>query len=337
MSMSTLTRCSSTPSADTLVKAAGSTRRTRPCSTTGPPQRSMRTALPGGACSASVVSSSATTSSRDTSPISISGVPSATVASLVTCTFSTRPGHRRAQLEGGRRRGRRAHHAQRHARLLQVVARHVLAFDRRFQFLLRRLHRQAVAVSLVGATKPCCASCSLRLQVVARALQRHACGLHALAACSTRPAAPSTRAAVRAGCVRPAAASAPAAARQHVAGLDLVAFAQRDARSRPASGADTHVAVGQPGARVLVDRGLEGPGWPGQFHRPAAAARRPRPAGQRQAPRRRRRVIQVVRFMSPGPHSLVFSAATMSSGRCAGAPPARWPAPATTTHSAAQA
>ena len=35
MSISTLTRCSSTPSVDILVKAAGSTRRTRPASVPG--------------------------------------------------------------------------------------------------------------------------------------------------------------------------------------------------------------------------------------------------------------------------------------------------------------
>ena len=46
MSISTLTRCSSMPSADTLVNAAGSTRRTRP-STGGPPQRSITTRRPG--------------------------------------------------------------------------------------------------------------------------------------------------------------------------------------------------------------------------------------------------------------------------------------------------
>ena len=43
------TRCSSTPSAETLVNAAGSTSRTRPSSVPTPPQRSMRTGLPGAA------------------------------------------------------------------------------------------------------------------------------------------------------------------------------------------------------------------------------------------------------------------------------------------------
>ena len=47
MSISTLTRCSSTPSAETFVKAAGSTRRTRPSSAPSPPQRSIRTRRPG--------------------------------------------------------------------------------------------------------------------------------------------------------------------------------------------------------------------------------------------------------------------------------------------------
>jgi hypothetical protein len=160
-------------------------------------------------------------------------VPSATVASLVWCTFSTRPGHRRAQLEGTGPPPCCARQAQRHARLLQFVARHVLAFDRGFQFLLRRLHRQAVAGQLGGRDETLLRQLFAALEVVARALQRHARGLHALAGLRTAGLVPSTRAAVRAGCVRPAAASAPAAARHHVAGLDLVAFAQRDARQPP--------------------------------------------------------------------------------------------------------
>ena len=47
MSISTRTRCSSTPSAETLVNAAGSTRRTRPSSGPSPPQRSIRTGAAG--------------------------------------------------------------------------------------------------------------------------------------------------------------------------------------------------------------------------------------------------------------------------------------------------
>ena len=89
--MSTFTRCSSTPSAETLVNAPGSTLRTRPCSTPGPPQRSMRTGAPGRACRASVVSSGATTSRRVVSPSSSSGAPSATRPSLACATRSTRP------------------------------------------------------------------------------------------------------------------------------------------------------------------------------------------------------------------------------------------------------
>jgi len=90
MSISTLTRCSSMPNADTFVKAAGSTRRTRP-STAGPPQRSITTGRPGWACTASVVSSSLSTSMRCGSPTSSRAAPAGTVASLAWTTRSTTP------------------------------------------------------------------------------------------------------------------------------------------------------------------------------------------------------------------------------------------------------
>ena len=91
MSINTRTRCSSTPSAETLVNAAGSTLRTRPSKVPAPPHRSMTTRLPTLAASASVVSSSVTTSMRCVSPTSISGVPSATAPSLACSTRKTRP------------------------------------------------------------------------------------------------------------------------------------------------------------------------------------------------------------------------------------------------------
>ena len=62
-SMSTLTRCSSTPSAETFMKPDGSTRRTRPSSGWPPPHCSMSTGAPGGTRTASVDSRSATISS----------------------------------------------------------------------------------------------------------------------------------------------------------------------------------------------------------------------------------------------------------------------------------
>ena len=57
-----LTRCSSTPSAEILVKATGSTTRTFARSTLPPPQPSSSIRLPGLIFTASVDSTSTTTS-----------------------------------------------------------------------------------------------------------------------------------------------------------------------------------------------------------------------------------------------------------------------------------
>ena len=78
----TLTRCSSTPSAEMRVNADGSTRSTWPDSG-GPPQPSMVTGAPGTMRTASIDSTSTTTSSAEGSPISTERRPAATGPSLV--------------------------------------------------------------------------------------------------------------------------------------------------------------------------------------------------------------------------------------------------------------
>ena len=90
-SATTLTRCSSTPSADTLVKAAGSTRRTLACSGSPPPHCSNSTGVPGGIAAPSRERTSTTTSRSAGSPISITGVPAATERAFSSKTRSTRP------------------------------------------------------------------------------------------------------------------------------------------------------------------------------------------------------------------------------------------------------
>ena len=82
MSATTLTRCSSTPRAEILVKAAGSTSRTRASSGCGPPHCSSSTRAPGVSAAPSRDSSSMTTSRSAGSPTSSSGVPAVTGRSL---------------------------------------------------------------------------------------------------------------------------------------------------------------------------------------------------------------------------------------------------------------
>ena len=84
-------RCSSTPSADTLVKPPGSTRRTCACSVPAPPQCNSRTGVPGRNCTASADSTSASISSWAVSPISISACPTVTGVALSSVRLSTTP------------------------------------------------------------------------------------------------------------------------------------------------------------------------------------------------------------------------------------------------------
>jgi hypothetical protein len=83
----TRTRCSSIPSADTLRNPAGSTRVTWRAV---PPHPSIRTAAPFSICMASVDRRSATTSRLNGSPISTSGAPAWTNASLSWVPHSCR-------------------------------------------------------------------------------------------------------------------------------------------------------------------------------------------------------------------------------------------------------
>ena len=87
----TQTRCSSTPSAETLVKPAGSTTRTTPSSVPTPPQRSNRTRVPAPMRTASADNRSTSTSSTLESPISMSDWPALTVPSLLCVILSTCP------------------------------------------------------------------------------------------------------------------------------------------------------------------------------------------------------------------------------------------------------
>ena len=162
--MSTFTRCSSTPRADTLVNAAGSTLRTRPCSTPGPPQRSMRTGLPARTCKASVDKSGATTSSCVVSPSSTSTAPSATAPSLACATRSTRPdtGARTSNtrapsaLPGRCTTSSAARACARSARAARWSCCATSTSLRASSTVRRSASRRA------GATKPCCANCSVR-------------------------------------------------------------------------------------------------------------------------------------------------------------------------------
>ncbi len=90
-SISTFTRCSSTPRADTLVKPEGSTRRTVAASVSAPPQPSTSTRMPGFTRTASVESRSETISMWRGSPISTSGSPAGTTLSLSRRRRSTTP------------------------------------------------------------------------------------------------------------------------------------------------------------------------------------------------------------------------------------------------------
>lgn len=78
----TLTRCSSTPSADTFVNAEGSTSRTRASYSREPPQWLSRAIMPGWTSVASSVSNSTRTSNWDGLAISNKGVPMVTIVSL---------------------------------------------------------------------------------------------------------------------------------------------------------------------------------------------------------------------------------------------------------------
>ena len=84
------TRCSSMPSAETLVKPAGSTRVTLAVSG-GPPQPSTVALAPSRTFTASVERYSTTSSRFSGSPMSTSGVPARTTRSLSWMSRSTRP------------------------------------------------------------------------------------------------------------------------------------------------------------------------------------------------------------------------------------------------------
>jgi len=195
------------------------------------------------------------------------------VASLATCTFSTRPATGAFSSKGG--------HIARHE---LEQARDVPAFDRGFQFLLRRLHRQAVAGQLGGRDKTLLRQLFAALEVIACALQRHARSVHALAGLRHRG--------LRAFHARQLFAPAALVEQRrqhrlqpchHVTGLEFVAFLQRDAQQPPRQRRRHAVAVGQPRARVLVHRGLEGPrGCAGQFHRQRPRRKGPGHERQRQ-------------------------------------------------------
>ena len=79
------------PSADTLVKATGSTRVTVPGMGAAPLPVVSNTAAPGNTCRTSPESTSITASIAAVSPISSSDCPAVTGAALSRCSFSTWP------------------------------------------------------------------------------------------------------------------------------------------------------------------------------------------------------------------------------------------------------
>ncbi|KAF5028735.1 hypothetical protein DSECCO2_655940 [anaerobic digester metagenome] len=87
----TLTRCSSTPMAETLVNPPGSTTVTLARRLPSPPQCSMRARAPGVTATASVESSSISISRSFGSPTSMIGVDAATARAFSSITDRTYP------------------------------------------------------------------------------------------------------------------------------------------------------------------------------------------------------------------------------------------------------
>ena len=79
------------PRAETLVKPAGSMRRTTAASSPSPPQPTMRACVPGSIATASGDRRSTATSRSCTAPIWTSSVPACTTCSLCVTPPSTTP------------------------------------------------------------------------------------------------------------------------------------------------------------------------------------------------------------------------------------------------------
>ncbi len=267
------------------------------------------------ACSASVVSISATTSSRVVSPISTSGVPSATVALADLRTAQHRAGHRRAHarrraaVAGCPRRSAAARRAPAPARARRRGARRPAASTS----LLRRRDGQAVVFELgrrhEALLRQLLAAPQLQLRLLLRDLARVRCARPRArrCACAASTRASSSRS-VRSSCIGDStgvsvATTAPAS----------TASPSRSAMraSRAGQRRRHDVAIEQSRLAVFVDR------W---SRRPVARARdldlhRPR----RERPGRAGRCTPATEppdqplVFSSSCQSLVFNAATMSS------------------------
>jgi hypothetical protein len=141
-----------------------------------------------------------------------------------------------------------AHRAQRGARLLQLVAAMWPSSTAASSSFCAACTARRSVSSLVGATKPCCASCSLRCRSLRAALQRHrAPSMRAGARCTLGLCGLDARCCSRG--VRSSSSggstgvSAPARRPP-----DRVALAQRDARQPPGQRCRDHVAVGAGGS-----------------------------------------------------------------------------------------
>jgi hypothetical protein len=256
-----------------------------------------------------------------------SGVPSATVPRWSAARFSTGPPPASAARSRAGRRRRAAHHAERGARLLQVVA--------------------ATCAARFGGSSSFCAACTTGGRRRAWWARRSPAAPAARCAAARRAPAPAPRGALDAlagaRCTRPAPSTrgllarlrssssgdSTGAARHHVAGL--TASPSRSAMRAAARPAAPTRRSGRPAACARPRRrGLEaalaavasstssGRGAKAQASRP------PRPDAPAAS-----QVIQVLRVHVVTPSS--SAPPPCPAGRCAGAPPARWPRrPATT-------
>ena len=156
----TLTRCSSMPSADTLVKAAGSTRRTGPSTAGAAPALDDR-ARPAGLHRVGRQQLGDHFHAAG-SPTSSSAVPAGTVASLACGTCKTTPDTGERTVSGLPARSPDAGWQQRRGGLRLLVHRGLALGLSRLQFAAVRAASASPRVQSGARRKPSRASCSVR-------------------------------------------------------------------------------------------------------------------------------------------------------------------------------
>ena len=241
-----------------MVKAAGSTRRTRPASVPGPPQFTIATAAPGRISTASVLSTSTTISMSRGSPISMRGEPGCTIVSLSCGTRSTRPATGAVTFQAPTRRRRRRVPREQRARLIELVLGRVIEEFRRAQIAighalgergaLERLRGRRTALGqrlragVVGFRLPACA---------------RARSPAALARSSVASAAPSRSSASRRLRGSSSGAGDGTIVAMTSSSADLVAGLEPDAREPPGERRRHDVALADARLAVLLDGGDE--------------------------------------------------------------------------------